>query len=91
METMLAVIPTNWTILSVSFSAGPMIHWMNSPEHKNEDFENIFSIQNTSLIGSLHRYCDDHEGDYNDNDDDDDDYFDKDEQIIDNINDNTMV
>ena len=90
METMLAVIPTNWKILSVSFSAGPMIHWMNSPELKGEHFENIFSILNTSLIGSLHRYCDDHEGDYNDNDDDDD-YFDKDEKIIDNINDNTMV
>ena len=36
METTLAVIPTNWTILSVSFSAGPMIHWMNSPERKSE-------------------------------------------------------
>ena len=53
METMLAVIPTNWKYRSVSFSAGPMIHWMNSPKGKGGHFENIFSILNTSLIGSL--------------------------------------
>ena len=41
METTLAVIPINWKYLSVSFSAGPMIHWMNSPERKSKHFENV--------------------------------------------------
>ena len=49
MDTTLAVIPRNWTILSLSSSAGPMIHWMNSPEGNHFHFYLI-----TSLIGSLH-------------------------------------
>ena len=41
METTLAVTPTNWKYLSISFSAGPRMNWIKSPECKCKYFENL--------------------------------------------------
>ena len=57
METTLAVIPTNWKYLLLSSSAGPMIHWMNSPEVRICLSKQTFLFRQLFFIGFHLNLC----------------------------------